>query len=68
MKTCEACGREFKWHRRQVLDCPWCGFDNSTSDTPYSEGYLKALAAKRKREEQEMALLWFYGATENEEA
>lgn len=65
MRTCEACGREFEWHRRQPLDCPWCGYDNSKSALPYSEGYLKGLDEKRRREEEEAARLWFEGDDED---
>jgi hypothetical protein len=67
MKTCEACGREFEWHRRQPLDCPWCGYDNSKGALPYSEGYLKDLAEKRKRDEEEASRLWFAGDDEDAE-
>lgn len=61
MKTCEACGREFELHRSEPPDCPWCGYDNSRADTPYSPGYLKRLEEKREQEERDASRLWFEG-------
>jgi hypothetical protein len=67
MKTCEACGREFEWHRHQPLDCPWCGYDNSRNALPYSESYLKELDEKRRREAEERIRFWFEGDDEDPE-
>ncbi len=58
MRTCQACGREFserQWH----LECLWCGYDNSRSALPYSEGYVEDWMEKRKRDDEDAAKPWF---------
>jgi rRNA maturation endonuclease Nob1 len=45
MRTCEACGREFK---ANLSECSWCGFDNDSIERPESKASIRR--SERHRE------------------
>ena len=51
MRTCEACGRDFRTKRR--LDCPWCGYNNGRGELPRTEGSMDEIERRRDRQVQE---------------
>ena len=58
MRTCEACGRDFVWHRHMWTTCPYCGYDtNPRSHMPRStESIVQMELDRMEREEEEADL------------
>ena len=58
MRTCEACGRDFVWHRGRSMTCPYCGYDtNPRSHVPRNEDELQAIERTREERQQREAEL-----------
>jgi len=57
MRTCEACGREYRSPRDAT--CPWCGFNNGPGRRP------RTARTVRRTEKRRRHFAWNEGCTDD---
>ena len=48
MRTCEACGRDFKRRRFDSMTCPYCGYNTVPRGMPRTEKSMRQIEKGRR--------------------